>query len=230
MGVGGRAWITSCVQQAPGCLPPGARGTFHLLDTLDMPNSLCSRPCAAGLRAASRRHLPRGTAPPARCGLPGWRYRGPPSCINSCPAACASPACGVGASLPGHGHNATSIPSPPFPAGTSAYPATLFTDASSQLLSEALASLADGPPAVPAPAPDAPPLLALRHLSVRTPAGGLAVDGLNLELRPGQHLLIAGEKWAGFATTNTSNRLRRAGCPRAPWHGAYRERSCAAPA
>ncbi|PSC73387.1 ATP-binding cassette sub-family D member 4 [Micractinium conductrix] len=84
--------------------------------------------------------------------------------------------------------------------GTSAYPATLFTDASSQLLSEALASLADGPPAVPAPAPDAPPLLALRHLSVRTPAGGLAVDGLNLELRPGQHLLIAGPNGCGKST------------------------------
>ena len=78
---------------------------------------------------------------------------------------------------------------------------TLFTDASPELLAQALAAVSDTPdlqpvagsPGTAPPAAGAGPLLALEGVSVPTLAGGLAVADLSLVLHPGQHLLIVGE-------------------------------------
>ena len=103
----------------------------------------------------------------------------------------------------------------PLHAGSSAYPATLFTDAPPAELERALAAVSDQPAQLAAwaaagggPTADAgggqawaaadggstvaAPLLSLHGVAVRTPAGALAAAGLSLELLPGQHLLIAG--------------------------------------
>ncbi|KAL4434207.1 hypothetical protein ABPG75_000648 [Micractinium tetrahymenae] len=89
--------------------------------------------------------------------------------------------------------------------GSSAYPATLFTDAPPGVLAAALAGVANASAAPPAGGGSiyngsAAPLLCMRGLSVRTPAGRLAVAGLNLELQAGQHLLISGLNGCGKST------------------------------
>ncbi len=91
-------------------------------------------------------------------------------------------------------------------AGSSAYPVTLFTDASPALLAQALAAISDGPSS-PAPGSSGAgataatagggavpaPLLLLDEVHVPTLTGGVAVAGLSLVLQPGEHLLIVGE-------------------------------------
>lgn len=104
------------------------------------------------------------------------------------------------------------------PAGSSAYPVSLFTDAPAALLDQALAAVADSPPspavaslgassgsagqgAAAAPGSSSGPLLlSLQGVSVETLAGGLAVSELSLDLATGQHLLMAGaHTWLAVA-------------------------------
>ena len=77
---------------------------------------------------------------------------------------------------------------------------TLFTDAPPAVLAQALAAVADTPLADGSAGADPAVLLALQHVTVETPAGGLAAADLSLELRPGQHLLIAGPNGCGKST------------------------------
>lgn len=81
-------------------------------------------------------------------------------------------------------------------AGSSAYPATLFTNAPPAVLAVVLAAGAVCPAGHPAGSREGcsvEPLLCLHGLAIRTPVGRLAVADLDLQLRPGQHLLISGE-------------------------------------
>lgn len=86
--------------------------------------------------------------------------------------------------------------------GSSAYPATLFTDAPPAVLAAVLAGGSADPSEQLASSSQcrAAPLLSMHGLTVRTPAGRLAVAGLGLQLRPGQHLLISGPNGCGKST------------------------------
>jgi hypothetical protein len=172
------------------------------------------RSCAARVRAAGRRHLPRCTAPSARCVGSGVERRGllTAAVMGGVPRAalCATPvglqppvlpaskvmSSGGAAAFDSTGLPALSRPGlvfdvlPPGPAGASAYPVTLFTSAPPAELESALCAACDTH-TLPRAGLGAP-LLALRQLSVHSAAGPLAVAGLDLEVWPGQHLLIAG--------------------------------------
>lgn len=156
--------------------------------------------------------MPRGAAPSARCARPrpGWaRGRGGWELGRW-----------LGADGLRHGQsdglapNWRTLPSTAArrsSAGSSAYPVSLFTDASPALLDQALAAVADSPPspavgslgassgsagqgtAAAAAGGSSPLLLSLQGVSVETLAGGLAVSDLSLDLAAGQHLLLAGK-------------------------------------
>eukprot|EP00887_Chlorella_sp_A99_P000802 scaffold5.g802.t1 len=102
--------------------------------------------------------------------------------------------------------------------GTSAYPATIFTDAPFGELQRAMAAAAGaaGRPAAPSTLPPAttggrgwaggwaggaaPLLLSVDGLTVRTPAGQVAVQGLTLHVHAGEHLLMVGPNGCGKST------------------------------
>ena len=85
--------------------------------------------------------------------------------------------------------------------GTSAYPASFFTDAPPEILFKVLSSLADDPLLPPHLPRSQPPLLAVEGLSFSTPDGRKnLISNLTLAVHPGHNVLISGPNGAGKST------------------------------